>query len=353
MNWYKRVYADYQPMDVDALTYKLKMLGIEKVRPDKGTSGKLKGSGHARFNDPHSGTQSDVPVHRQEISGNTIKTHIVDFFNLGEVWKDLGPRPKNKTIKRLSPLFPWNKNKKEQEAAAAVTKQKSEEEKARKKQEFLDAQPWNIMGEDILEKARLDKIKDEEETKEIERMIAEDDAARKAQEGIKPALMPSMGEIKMNWYKKARGVPGGLADKKKPSDFNPKQIEKGLKVELEHTEDRELSKDIAMDHLEEFPAYYTELDKMEKKLEKKKPARRGRYQGQLQGDENRPDNQVMDDIIRDNEVVEGPHVKILHNHAVAGNWDGFNAYVQRLKDEGHKQTRIDSMMTRAMYKVKL
>lgn len=157
----------------------------------------------------------------------------------------------------------------------------------------------------------------------------------------------------MNWYKKAIRVPGGLADKKKPSDFNPKQIEKGMEVELEHTKNRDLSKDIAMDHLEEYSTYYTELDKMENKLEKKKPARRGRYPGQSQGDENRPDSQVMDDIIRDNEVVEGPHVKILHNMAVNKNWDGFQAYVQKLKDEGHKQTRIDSMMTRAMYKVKL
>jgi len=41
-----------------------------------------------------------------------------------------------------------------------------------------------------------------------------------------------------------------------------------MEVELEHTKDKELAKDIAMDHLEEFPIYYTELDKMEKRLEK-------------------------------------------------------------------------------------
>lgn len=74
-----------------------------------------------------------------------------------------------------------------------------------------------------------------------------------------------------NWFKRAgKDLPGGLADKKKPSDFDSKQLEVGVKVELEHTNDKQLSKDIAMDHLEEFPAYYTELDKMEKKLEEKK-----------------------------------------------------------------------------------
>jgi hypothetical protein len=105
----------------------------------------------------------------------------------------------------------------------------------------------------------------------------------------------------MNWYKKARkGVPGGIADHKKPSDFNKKQLDRGVEVEMEHTDDRDLSRDITMDHLEEFPTYYTELDKMEDKLEKKKglpsienklekkklekmkPARRGKYRGGLQ-----------------------------------------------------------------------
>ena len=74
----------------------------------------------------------------------------------------------------------------------------------------------------------------------------------------------------MNWYKKSKkGIPGGLADKKKPLDFNQKEISRGEEIELEHTNDKELAKDIAMDHLEEFPTYYTELDKMEKKLEEK------------------------------------------------------------------------------------
>jgi hypothetical protein len=66
-------------------------------------------------------------------------------------------------------------------------------------------------------------------------------------------------------------IPGGLADKahKKPSDFDPKQIAMGVKVEQEHTPDPKKAKEIAMDHLTEFPKYYTALDKMEKDLKKK------------------------------------------------------------------------------------
>lgn len=43
------------------------------------------------------------------------------------------------------------------------------------------------------------------------------------------------------------------------------QIEKGVRVEFEHTKDRRLAHEIARDHLEEFPDYYDRLHSMEKK----------------------------------------------------------------------------------------
>ena len=62
-------------------------------------------------------------------------------------------------------------------------------------------------------------------------------------------------------------IKGGKADKKKPSDFDPKELKMGIEIEQEHTTDKKLAEEIAMDHLTEFPNYYTELKKMEKKLE--------------------------------------------------------------------------------------
>jgi len=59
-------------------------------------------------------------------------------------------------------------------------------------------------------------------------------------------------------------IPGGLADKKKPSDFDPKQLAKGIKVELEHTDSKDLAQEISMDHLTEDPDYYIKLEKMER-----------------------------------------------------------------------------------------
>ena len=58
-------------------------------------------------------------------------------------------------------------------------------------------------------------------------------------------------------------IPGGRARGKSPSAFDPDELERGIKVELEHTPDRGVAREIAMDHLTEFPDYYTRLDRME------------------------------------------------------------------------------------------
>jgi len=63
-------------------------------------------------------------------------------------------------------------------------------------------------------------------------------------------------------------IPGGLADDKKP-DAAPGQLEKGIKVEMEHTDDPEIAKEIAQDHLEESSRYYDHLEEMEEEMEKK------------------------------------------------------------------------------------
>lgn len=43
------------------------------------------------------------------------------------------------------------------------------------------------------------------------------------------------------------------------------QLAKGIKVELEHTADMALAREIALDHLNELPDYYDRLEKVEKK----------------------------------------------------------------------------------------
>lgn len=43
-----------------------------------------------------------------------------------------------------------------------------------------------------------------------------------------------------------------------------KQLKHGIKVEMEHTTDKKVAEEIALDHLAELPDYYTRLKKVEK-----------------------------------------------------------------------------------------
>lgn len=71
------------------------------------------------------------------------------------------------------------------------------------------------------------------------------------------------------WYREVLAyedkIPGGLADDKAPEDFDPKALQQGIKVEMEHTDNPEIAREIAMDHLEEDPEYYKKLKEMEDK----------------------------------------------------------------------------------------
>ena len=71
-----------------------------------------------------------------------------------------------------------------------------------------------------------------------------------------------LGESTVIGY--ADQLPGGVGDESKPEDFDPTQIEKGIKVELEHTDDHELAKEIVVDHLKEDPDYYKKLETIHK-----------------------------------------------------------------------------------------
>lgn len=58
-------------------------------------------------------------------------------------------------------------------------------------------------------------------------------------------------------------IKGGLADKKNPKDFDEKSLKDGIKIEMEHTKDPSIAREIAMDHLVEDPKYYEKLKEME------------------------------------------------------------------------------------------
>lgn len=58
-------------------------------------------------------------------------------------------------------------------------------------------------------------------------------------------------------------LPGGKGDNKADAEFDPSALAKGVKVEMEHTDDEATAREIAKDHLTEDPKYYDKLADME------------------------------------------------------------------------------------------
>lgn len=54
-------------------------------------------------------------------------------------------------------------------------------------------------------------------------------------------------------------VPGGKGDKLSAADVDQEELAMGLTIEAEHTNDPEIAKEIALDHLAEDPKYYTHM----------------------------------------------------------------------------------------------
>ena len=98
---------------------------------------------------------------------------------------------------------------------------------------------------------------DDERTKDSESF--------KTQEDI-PILRDFLTNLNLNEVTEEDVDTTGLADKKgtDEGDVHPEQLLMGIKVEMEHTKDKSLAKQIALDHLTEVPDYYTRLVKMEK-----------------------------------------------------------------------------------------
>lgn len=68
----------------------------------------------------------------------------------------------------------------------------------------------------------------------------------------------------MKLFIKSDKIPGGLAQGKPDSDFDPEALAEGVEEEMEHTTSKEVAKEIAKDHLVEDPQYYKKLKKIEK-----------------------------------------------------------------------------------------
>ena len=57
---------------------------------------------------------------------------------------------------------------------------------------------------------------------------------------------------------------GGLGDELDEEDVDAKELEMGIQVEMEHTKDKNIAREIALDHLSETSDYYTKLKAIHK-----------------------------------------------------------------------------------------
>lgn len=62
----------------------------------------------------------------------------------------------------------------------------------------------------------------------------------------------------------------GYADKNGTTekDVDAQQLDMGIKIEMEHTNDPDVAKQIALDHLTEIPDYYTRLERLEEEAKR-------------------------------------------------------------------------------------
>lgn len=136
-----------------------------------------------------------------------------------------------------------------------------------------------IMKADNKDKSALRNIKIEMETKEATATgggTFEPPAFSLFSNEAPKKTKPKGGEVKemerLKGGKSDRKTFQDLVDKYKKDEKQLKDIEnqlklqlnKGIKIEMEHTNDKKVAQEIAMDHLFENPNYYTKLEKIEK-----------------------------------------------------------------------------------------
>ena len=83
-------------------------------------------------------------------------------------------------------------------------------------------------------------------------------------EEYRAAIKKAHGIDIRNYKQKLKG---GRAVGKQVTDFDLDQLIMGIKVEQEHTKDKYTALEITIDHLAEYPDYYTRLHEMEETAE--------------------------------------------------------------------------------------
>jgi hypothetical protein len=112
----------------------------------------------------------------------------------------------------------------------------------KKKEQPGETIPMEEPEEEIIIEPKQTHGKSKERREEIERGV------KKRRPRVNESIDKYLNELE-----------GGKGEHLDPVDVDQDQLEIGVETEMEHTNDSEISKEIALDHLAEIPDYYTKL----------------------------------------------------------------------------------------------
>lgn len=131
--------------------------------------------------------------------------------------------------------------------------------------EFMDTERQGLQGgEENPELSQLEKDNPDiypDGWKEMDGMFMGPNAKFKSDDGM--SHEPEADEIDQIAQEKEEAgemIPGGKGEGKSAKEFDPEQILMGMRVEMEHTTDPMIALEITIDHLTEYPEYYTVND---------------------------------------------------------------------------------------------
>jgi hypothetical protein len=120
--------------------------------------------------------------------------------------------------------------------------------------DYDDSYPTDYGNIDDFNDGEFFEAKDSgDEDAELEAMIKKMEDEKAGEEAVMSQFDPM--EEELNEAKKKKEVKAEL----NPNQIHPQELRMGIKVELEHTDDLDKAKKIALDHLAENPYYYTAL----------------------------------------------------------------------------------------------
>lgn len=231
-------------------------------------------------------TMADVPVRKKPNTGNALQERIADHMGEANVAAHkaqmaVPDAEQVETFDKVAARFPHvMENLRRVDPGAYYLRklangdegggEKPEEERGKK---TLSAQDKSVIQKYL--SSQKGKIEDEEGVHELAESMGlnvhevESYIYGLARGNTKTARIRALHGL----LKRAQDndvIPGGKAAGKPSSEYSAEQIRMGVKVEKEHTPSKAKAEEIARDHLEEFPDYYTRLKKMEHEAEKAK-----------------------------------------------------------------------------------